>query len=641
MVKPHAWKLIIAVALAAALTAPGVSATSTVFQSPIPQSPTNDNFADATIISGTIITGTAISYSSGWVDVSAATTEFGEFTSSCGYSIQRTIWYAFTAPGSGQINVNVYGDYYYYSYEPTIGMNVYKGPTSGLPPYADYCASWSPAWGGGNLLFTAQAGTTYYFQVATSYALTDNQLVFNFEYVPPPPPPANDNFADAAVISGTNFYQSVDVTGATTQLEEPSGSCSAPQHTVWYAFTPLDNGAVSVSLWGSNGDAVLNAYRADSDGLGGLSSSLGCTNNGYFNFTVQANKTYYFQAGTTWSAGGNLNFSMSFTPAPANDNFAGAKVISGLPYDDSADLTAASFEAGEPTPTCGYMNKTVWYAYTPTASGSLSQRTDTSWPPTVVAVYAGSSLQALQQVGCRYRYYDNSLLTFHVDTGTTYYFQIGTNDNGSASFHLQIAEPPYPNFAFYPNDPNVFDTVYFDNYSWDPANAGIQSILWDFGDGTTATDPWSPSHRYTKDSDFTAKLTVTTIDGRTASTTRTVPVRTHDVAITKFTVPQSASAGQTRQIVVGLNSKRYVDEVEVQLYKSTPSGWQWVGTLKQTVPVRPSNRTTDFLFSYTFTKDDAAVGKVTFRAVANLISARDALPNDNEAIGSPPTKVTR
>ncbi len=77
------------------------------------------------------------------------------------------------------------------------------------------------------------------------------------------------------------------------------------------------------------------------------------------------------------------------------------------------------------------------------------------------------------------------------------------------------------------------------------------------------------------------------------------------------------------------------------LYKSVPGyGYQQVGTLQQSVPPRSSNRTTNFNFSYTFTTDDAAIGKVTLRAVANIQGARDALPADNEAI-APPTKVSR
>jgi hypothetical protein len=48
--------------------------------------------------------------------------------------------------------------------------------------------------------------------------------------------------------------------------------------------------------------------------------------------------------------------------------------------------------------------------------------------------------------------------------------------------------------------------------------------------------------------------------------------------------------------------------------------------------VRPASRTTQITFSYTFTSADASVGKVTFKAVAFLLDARDALPTDNEAI---------
>ena len=76
----------------------------------------------------------------------------------------------------------------------------------------------------------------------------------------------------------------------------------------------------------------------------------------------------------------------------------------------------------------------------------------------------------------------------------------------------------------------------------------------------------------------------------------------------------------------------------MQLFKSAPGSYQnflLVGTLDQFVPVRSSNRTTDFNFSYTFTSDDAALGKVTFRADASLDTARDALTADNEAISSP------
>jgi PKD repeat protein len=180
----------------------------------------------------------------------------------------------------------------------------------------------------------------------------------------------------------------------------------------------------------------------------------------------------------------------------------------------------------------------------------------------------------------------------------------------------------------------------FYDQSSDPGQVGFSSESWDFGDGTTMSNPGCcPQHRYAADGDYTVKLDVTTMDGRTASTSQVVHVRTHDVAITKFTVPQSASSGQTRSITVNLTNHRYDENVQVQLIRSVAGGgFVPVGTSTRSVPVRGGNRTTDFAFNYTFTKDDAALGKVTFEAVATITDARDSQSADNTAIALP-TKV--
>ena len=117
--------------------------------------------------------------------------------------------------------------------------------------------------------------------------------------------------------------------------------------------------------------------------------------------------------------------------------------------------------------------------------------------------------------------------------------------------------------------------------------------------------------------------------------------RDPDIAITKLAVPTSASTGQTRQISVGIKNNHYPENVLVQLFKSYPVfGFALIDNLTQPVPVRPSNRTTSIDFNYTFTSDDAIIGKVTFKVVAYLLDARDASPADNEATASP-TKINR
>jgi PKD repeat protein len=228
----------------------------------------------------------------------------------------------------------------------------------------------------------------------------------------------------------------------------------------------------------------------------------------------------------------------------------------------------------------------------------------------------------------------------------TEYPDTGFNQGGTGSYRLTVQDftpppigPPVAGFGFYPFDPSTYDLVQFYDVSYDPAGAGIASRSWDLGDGTTAAG-YSPTHRYAADGVYTVRLTVTTFDGRSDSTSQALSVRTHDVAITKFSAPRSASAGQTRTLTVGVNSRRAPETVEVMLLKSAPGGYEYVGSLIQSVPVRPANRTTDFTFSYTFTSADAQIGKVTFKAVANLVGARDALPADNEAIATP-IKVSR
>ena len=259
-----------------------------------------------------------------------------------------------------------------------------------------------------------------------------------------------------------------------------------------------------------------------------------------------------------------------------------------------------------------------------------------------MVVYTGISLDSLTELGCFNR--DPYVLSaFFAQAGTTYYFQVssGYDYSGQIRFFLDFPLPFEADFYYSPLDPSVFDTLSFSDSSWDPYGVGIQSQAWNFGYAAVATG-CCPTHRYAADGDYAVTLLVATFDGRTASTTQNVTVKTHDVAITKFAAPNAAHAGQTRNLVVDLTSKYYDENVTVQLLKGNPDDpWtQWlpVGALTQFVPVRQSNRTTNFNFSYTFTPADAQTGNVSFKAVATLLTGCDALPTDNEVI-APPTKV--
>ena len=463
--------------------------------------------------------------------------------------------------------------------------------------------------------------------------------------------PANDDFANATVIDEASlpFSDSVAIDDATLESGEPSG-CYFAGKSIWYSITPSSRGVLRADIGSSSFfDRVLYVYREDNSGFGGL-STIACASP-YYNgqssatFSVEAGKTYYLQVGGFYSSSiGTLSLSLHSIPAPANDDFANATIVGSLPFSDSVDATGAGVESDEPTPSCGYGQSagTVWYSFTPSVSGSYSASAPWNGFYSQVAAYTGSGLGNLTNLGCRAF---GQLLTFQADAGQTYYLQVGGIFGGRGTIILKLDEAPKPvaSFGFNPSDPSVFDTVQFYDFSFDPAGVGIQSETWDFGDGGTASNPGCcPRHQYAADGDYTVRLSVTTSDGRTAtSAPQAVHVRTHDVVIAKILVPQTASVGQTRQISVGLTNSRYPETVEVRLLKSIAGGgWQQVGVLTQYVPLRPGNRTSNFNFNYTFAPEDATLGKVTFQAVATIQGARDAIQADNTFI-SLPTKVVR
>lgn len=456
-------------------------------------------------------------------------------------------------------------------------------------------------------------------------------------------PPSNDDFASATAISSLPFSDDVSLAESVDEPGEPQ-SCYVPAKTAWYAITAASTQVLRVSIAGSSDPGAFAAiYHDTGGGISGL-SFVNCVyswNGGLSSFTAQAGETYYIRASSYfYFPFGSVHVGVQEILPPANDDFASASAIGGLPYSNDVDTTAATAEPQEPAGSCFGPpgEKTAWYSYTPTQTQSVTARvTYAPWAPVAIVAYSGSSLGSLQALGCGYA----APVTFRAQAGVTYRFQVGSfgQQGGPLTFTLDVAPDPVASINYhYPYDASAFDQIQFVDGSYDPAGAGISAWHWVYGDGSSS-DGQSAQHRYAADGDYTVTLTVTTADGRSASTQRLVQVRTHDVAITKLVVPQSAAAGQSRELSVALKNIRYAESVTVTFFRShVGGGWDQVGTQTQTVPVRSGNKTTAFSVLYTFTADDKAVGKVTFRAVATINGPRDALPADNEVIALP-TKV--
>lgn len=137
---------------------------------------------------------------------------------------------------------------------------------------------------------------------------------------------SNDSCSDATEITTVPFSQTRDTTMATSEPDDPLQSCTygAPfrnSNSVWYKFTPPQNGTVTAETTGSNYDTVLSAYT----GTCGALTEVACNDDTAG--TLQSRIAFDVMAGTTHlievtqfgnPKGGTLIFSLNFVAATLN-----------------------------------------------------------------------------------------------------------------------------------------------------------------------------------------------------------------------------------------------------------------------------------------------------------------------------------
>jgi hypothetical protein len=129
---------------------------------------------------------------------------------------------------------------------------------------------------------------------------------------------------------------------------------------------------------------------------------------------------------------------------PANDALRSAVEIGDLPYTTHTSSAGATLQEREPAPSCGTVDATVWYRFTPPVDMAVAANTYESDYPTVVAVYAGTRFRDLHEIGCANGNFDLTRLITDLEAGETYLFQIGDEGSGGGPlvFTLETAHPP-------------------------------------------------------------------------------------------------------------------------------------------------------------------------------------------------------
>jgi Ca2+-binding RTX toxin-like protein len=211
--------------------------------------------------------------------------------------------------------------------------------------------------------------------------------------------PVNDDFTDAVdlnAIGEDEFVDGVNV-AATKETNEPNHAGNAGGHSVWYTWTAPGDGSVphvAIQVFGQF-DTLLGVYIgpdvntltevASNDDVGFGSSSV--------SFATTPGTAY--RIAVDGFGGKTGRFSLFWNESPVNDNFAEAIVLAGASGSRTGDTTqGATIEPGEQD--FFETGTSVWYSWTPPVDGTYKISTFGSGFDTVMAVYEGSSLEALE-----------------------------------------------------------------------------------------------------------------------------------------------------------------------------------------------------------------------------------------------------
>ena len=133
---------------------------------------------------------------------------------------------------------------------------------------------------------------------------------------------------------------------------------------------------------------------------------------------------------------------------PPNDDFDNAISISGLPFADSQDTTNATTAPDDPD--CAGSAHTVWYAFTPGGTLTVTANTFGSDYDTTLSAYTGTR-GSLTQVACNDDFGSlQSKISFQATGGVTYFLMVASfDDTPGGAMSLSVSElAPAPNDDF-------------------------------------------------------------------------------------------------------------------------------------------------------------------------------------------------
>ena len=281
----------------------------------------------------------------------------------CGADVNgASVWHSFTPSHDGVINLDTFGSDYDTVLSVHLGCPAGSATSCTRPPVVacndDTVGSLQSA----IVALPVVTGTTYLIRSAAYGTSAAGRLHLHFDFVATSP--ANDACADATVITGDSFTETVDVINATRQACEHEASCVVEpwlNHSVWYAFTPPSAGKVSVDTMGSAFDTVLSIFNQCADGsslpvpICLPAASLACNDDwgtglqsAIFDFPVDQGQPLRFKVASyaSFIEFSDMTFSFRFQPDPDTPCRADFNEDGGVDFED-VSFFYWSWEAGD------------------------------------------------------------------------------------------------------------------------------------------------------------------------------------------------------------------------------------------------------------------------------------------------------
>ena len=401
--------------------------------------PANDDFANAEVVGPALPVAVPASN----VDATAEVGEIGVFSGTA----QSTVWFKWTAPGSGVVVVDLCEAGFTGSDSPfeRIAVRTSLGQD---PPEAEGSEC--------SLRFNATAGIDYYVQV--EYGIDQGSFTFRMRNLTPPP---NDDFANATVV-GPGLPVSLDSTtvDATHETGEPptlGGSINS--RSVWFRWTapasePVRIRACDTTNVSGPGNKRIGVYTGNA--VNALTDVEPASTYCELDFMASQGTTYSIAFSGYIS--GELNFKLELfsAPPPANDDFADAATVGpGLPLTVAGNNDFATIETNEPDHSgIGTPRHSVWYKWTPTTNVRVRIAACSRTFSARLGVYTGGGggITALTQAAEQPSYSPHCRVALNATAGTTYWIAAGGAifDGEHGPFTLDIhAEnlPPNDDFA--------------------------------------------------------------------------------------------------------------------------------------------------------------------------------------------------